>query len=500
MITLDTIFGSRDNLDTLNSQAAFAIMMMFIMHPSIVGTVKRWFDASQDFDADNVAHVMMCLEHGYHSYDGHDASYITKLIEAYQLIQVKRMHELRKLLGVEIKVKVHDKRELLEALHDYQIGEIDVSEVTNFNGVFFGEKRNDWYQLVLWSPYMQVFTPDLRGFKPELNLASMFMESNIDDSANFNGWFDKVGLALTCTYLKLIKYPHKKESRVQVYESKYDGATAFYRYYGCAKPSKFQYKEYDYDRNIKFKVDGHRYECLVDYYDVTTKFKTDYMFADCKLFTGVHTGMENWCLAVLKSGAHMFDGCRNLRADVSKWCVSMCTNFINMFKNCAYFNSPLTTWYIPAYLALAVVESKKEHNAVNYYGMFENCRKFNQSVKGLPFSAHTNCSYMFWGCLSFTGLGLPQGTKDNGVHYDELVRDTLETTFENTQYDPLKRLIEVRTTLAHYPTVGIGGTPEHVLVKFEQALLGMLVSEFNPWREANGRTAFPEIPLVDSKF
>lgn len=42
MITLDTIFGSRDNLDTLNSQAAFAIMMiMFFVGPilSIFGVI-----------------------------------------------------------------------------------------------------------------------------------------------------------------------------------------------------------------------------------------------------------------------------------------------------------------------------------------------------------------------------------------------------------------------------------------------------------------------------
>lgn len=496
MITLDTIFGSRDNLNTLNSQAAFAIMMMFIMHPSIVGTVKRWFDASQAFDADNVAHVMMCLERGYRAYDGHDATYITKLIEAYQLIQAKRMCELRKLLGVEIKVKVHNKYELIEALHDYQIGEIDVSEITNFSGVFFGEQRNDWNQLALWSPYMQVFTPDLRGFKPEFNLASMFMESNIDDSANFNGWFNKVGLALTCAYNRLLD-SDGQEPDIRIFDTEYEGATAYYRYYGSAKPSEFQYKECDFNPNVKkFRIEGRRYECLLDYYDVTTKFKTDYMFADCKLFTGVHTGMENWCLAVLKSGAHMFDGCRNFRADVSKWCVSMCTNFINMFRNCAYFNSPLTTWYIPAYLAQAVIKGKKEHHAVNYYGMFENCRKFNQSVKGLPFSAHTNCSYMFWGCLSFAGLGLPQGTKDDSERYDEIVRDTLETSFETAKYNPLSRLIEVRTTLAHYPTVGVGGTPEHVLAKFKQALLGMVASEFNPWYEAKGQTAFPELPLT----
>lgn len=225
--------------------------------------------------------------------------------------------------------KVHSNSALRMALTDtdLQIGEIDVSEITDFSGVFDGCQRNDWNQLALWD--IQIVS-NSAGKSRIIQMDAMFRNSNIDDTARFGNWLNP---KLTAAYMVL----HNIESISDVWA------------HWTHDPSFLVYRS-----KVPF-ITAHG------------------MFEGCKSFTGVGTGIENWDMSCLTQANYMFAGCSKFNADISGWNLGKMqelNQLMSMFEGCSEFNQPLTTWCLSGL-------------STSYFlnDMFKGCSKFNQDIQ-----------------------------------------------------------------------------------------------------------------------
>lgn len=293
-----------------------------------------------------------------------------------------------------IKVTPHNSIELRAAIMsgEYSIGEIDVSNVSVFSGVFEGCIRDDWDELKYWDIQAVEYDPN-DPIKPmrlrDLTLYGMFKGSNINDSACFDNWFNPILMALYATYCGDWKFVEDSaESWLPIYSQQSLAESGMHDYYG------------NQIVRLNMGCDGAR-------------IYTGRMFEGCRNFTGVGTGIENWDLSNVTNAVSMFEG-SNFKASVAKWGIGLCVrpmfgdelNLKNMFKGCRNFNSSLQSWRV--------------YGTPNLSGMFEGCVKFRQhDLSGISTDVldQENYDNIFEGCKYVKELN---AAFRFGINYDQV--------------------------------------------------------------------------------
>ena len=131
-------------------------------------------------------------------------------------------------------------------------------------------------------------------------------------------------------------------------------------------------------------------ECLENW-DISNLIDMSQMFAYCTKFTG--NAIENWNTQNIQTMDGLFFNCIKFNANLSNWNVRKVKNMKHMFFNCINFEgNGLENW--------------KTTKVNNMCSMFHYCKNFNCNLSKWNVKHVRNFSWMFNGCLKFTGEGL----------------------------------------------------------------------------------------------
>lgn len=237
-------------------------------------------------------------------------------------------------------VSPKNKAELCQILAERKIdpAKIDVSNVKDFSLVFMYTGFDNWSFLKNWNlQYLKVDTTNGIKFTDAVDsVTGMFAGSNINDTARFGNWFSEWPLAIWIVYhfskpcnhpYATVRFNPKAPQAIQTTNC-FDGLDYSTRV------------DVTYIPRIR----------MTSSLDCLARLSFDRMFMSCVQFSGVGTGIKNWCLSGGVSFNSMFSDCVSFRADVSQWGIGMGHtrpgSFWHMFHNCPKFNSKLTTWLI----------------------------------------------------------------------------------------------------------------------------------------------------------
>lgn len=238
------------------------------------------------------------------------------------------------------RVTPKDKVELRQILLEGKIhpSKIDVSNIKDFSLVFMYVHLDDWSFLKNWNlQYLKVDTTNGIKFSDAVtSVKSMFVASNINDTARFGNWFSEWPLAIWLAY-HFTKNGRTPNATVRVNPK---------APYGCQNTNYFDCLDYSTRIDVTYIPRVRMTSSL----DCLARLSFDYMFMGCNQFSGIRTGIKNWCLSGGVSFNSMLSDCVSFRADVSQWGIGMGHTrpgtFRGMFHNCPEFNSKLTTWLI----------------------------------------------------------------------------------------------------------------------------------------------------------
>ena len=127
-----------------------------------------------------------------------------------------------------------------------------------------------------------------------------------------------------------------------------------------------------------------RFNQPLNNWNVTNVDNMEMMFFDCNEF---NQPLNNWNVSNVENMERMFDNCTEFNQPLNNWNVSNVRNMEKMFFDCTQFNQPLNNWVIT--------------NVRNMESMFEGCTQFNQSLTNWNINRHTNTRRMFRGCPNY---------------------------------------------------------------------------------------------------
>jgi len=108
------------------------------------------------------------------------------------------------------------------------------------------------------------------------------------------------------------------------------------------------------------------------------------MFEYCEVF---NQPLNDWRVDNVTNMMNIFCGCKKFNQPLNEWNVSRVNDMFNMFFECEQFNQPLDEWDVG--------------NVTVMSDMFNQCTSFNQPLNNWDVSNVTNMSNMFWDCTNF---------------------------------------------------------------------------------------------------
>ncbi|AJC92635.1 hypothetical protein (DUF285 repeat domain) [Campylobacter subantarcticus LMG 24377] len=306
-----------------------------------------------------------------------------------------------------------NKAELVKLVKDKNIylGDIDISNITNFKNLFKKSKRRDFSGIEIWDvskvTNMDSCFEDAKYFNHNIqswNVSKVkSMERMFDGCEIFNQPLDKWDISsvtnfkymFSCTesfvqnlesWGEKIDFKNSSKSKKisfinMFYSSKLNQKKKYPTWFCSIKNGMYLPKHKDF---IKALISNKISLAKIDISEITDM---SFLFDD---IYGINfDGIETWDVSNVTKMSSMFAGCKNFNGDISKWDVSNVTNMWSMFKGCENFNGDLSKWDVS--------------NVTDMGRMFEGCKNFNGDLSKWDVSNVTKMSSMFAGCKNFNG-------------------------------------------------------------------------------------------------
>jgi uncharacterized protein (TIGR02145 family) len=247
------------------------------------------------------------------------------------------------------------------------LGNWDVSSVTNFAGMFFETSS---------------FNADLSNWSTEsaTNMISMFTGATVFNS-NLNGW-DVSGVThLTNCFANCLSFNSPLDAwdvgQVIAFDHLFSNAAVFNQ--------------------------------PLNSWDVSSATSFQNMFLACTLF---NQNLNSWDVSGVTNFQGMFHRAQAFNGDVSSWNVGSGVNFSEMFRWAAAFAGDLSNWdmtqaqttrlmFNEAYLFNSDLSNWNTSNVTNMGYMFGGASSFNQPLSGWDVSQVTDMTNLFVSASSF---------------------------------------------------------------------------------------------------
>ena len=121
-------------------------------------------------------------------------------------------------------------------------------------------------------------------------------------------------------------------------------------------------------------------------WNVSNVLQFEYMFLNCKKF---NQSLNEWDFSKRDTSIEvtifsMFEECESFNQPLNNWNVSNIRNMSNMFRGCIVFNQPLDNWNV--------------ENVIVMSNMFENCVEFNQPLHNWDVATVEDAESIFLNC------------------------------------------------------------------------------------------------------
>ncbi|MGB0523535.1 MAG: BspA family leucine-rich repeat surface protein [Flammeovirgaceae bacterium] len=265
------------------------------------------------------------------------------------------------------------------------IGNWDVSNVTNFHGAFHGANS---------------FNQDISNWDVSkgTDFSSMFENANA-----FNQDISTWNVSNGTNFNTMFSGARSFNQAIGTWDV--SKGTDFSVMFGSATSFNQDISNWDVANGINFSymfANAHSFNQAIGTWDVSNGIDFRGVFANATTF---NQDIGTWDVSKGKHFSSMFGNATSFNQDLSNWDVSKGEHFSSMFMNAHSFNQAIGTWDVSS--------------GIDFRGMFANATSFNQDIGSWDVSKGEHFRLMFYGAVAFN-QAIGNWDVSNGVDFSSM--------------------------------------------------------------------------------